>query len=158
MSFFVVGRASRPRRIALALSLALLPLVGAWLAPASVAHTATEAWTATGSFLVGRPQSPQALCPLSTPADRCGPQHGVDLFVFPVPSSHGHHWFWLNGTANGPYDLDVYFYDAGNRELGSRSSSDVDETGRIPDGTSYALVTSIMGFEVSFEFVASRFE
>ena len=56
------------------------------------------------------------------------------------------------GDASGIYDLDMYFFDKDCASKGAASTAGEDETGAMPAGTKYVVVSAFWGVDVNFTF------
>lgn len=62
----------------------------------------------------------------------------------------------VGADAAGLHDLDIFFFDEACAPLGALSTDAVDETGPMPAGAKYVLVTAFLGVEITFEFKATE--
>ncbi|HEX6921022.1 MAG TPA: M36 family metallopeptidase, partial [Actinomycetes bacterium] len=85
---------------------------------------------------------------------------GADGWVTTLPDSFGDgvHKVTVKGTSDAPYDLDVYFYDASCKLIGSAASGSADESGTLPSGTKYVLSQLWLGAGVSVTVTATDTE
>jgi hypothetical protein len=72
--------------------------------------------------------------------------NGVDGWVMPVPEGlgDGTHILTAQGQGQG-FDLDLYFYDESCSLLSADEDGGTDESGDMPEGTKYAMVTNYLG-------------
>ncbi|WP_246944841.1 M36 family metallopeptidase [Bacillus pinisoli] len=82
---------------------------------------------------------------------------GVDGHVITLPEQYGDgiHNFTVEGTNDGSYDYDVYFYNKNFELIGSVATSGANEAGVIPGGTRYVYVGLYTGANVPFTFTAT---
>lgn len=82
----------------------------------------------------------------------CDPQtpaNGVDGLIVPIPADKrdGNHTLRSTGSADGAYDLNVYFYDEACVFIagGSHNSTNPDEIGPIPEGAAFGVIDLVTG-------------
>jgi Zn-dependent metalloprotease len=82
---------------------------------------------------------------------------GVDGYVVTLPEQYGDgiHNFTLQGSNDGSYDYDVYFYNKNFELIGGVATSGANESGVIPGGTRYVYVGLYTGANVPFTFTAT---
>lgn len=82
---------------------------------------------------------------------------GADGYVVTLPEQYGDgiHNFTLQGSNDGSYDYDVYFYNKNFELIGSVATSGANEAGVIPGGTRYVYVGLYSGANVPFTFTAT---
>jgi hypothetical protein len=77
------------------------------------------------------------------------PANGVDGLIVPIPADKrdGTHMFRAVGSADGPYDLNVYWYTEACTFLGGASlnSTEPDELGSIPEEAAYGVIDLVTG-------------
>ena len=153
-------------RRSLVLVLVACLLGGASVAPAGAKKKAKPkpaTFTESGSLAVGHPgdffgdvnltrQSFLRTCAI--PASQ-----GTDGYVIALPEAitavptevqvYG-------ADALGVHDLDVFFFDDSCTATGAINTTEVNEFGPMPAGTTYVLVTAFVGTEVTFEFKATQ--
>ncbi len=79
-----------------------------------------------------------------------GPTNTVDALIVPIPEamSDGTHRIRATGSSEGPYDLDIWFYDAGCAYMSGAvhlATDGRDVQGFVPEGAGFASVDLYLG-------------
>ncbi|GII22732.1 M36 family metallopeptidase [Planosporangium mesophilum] len=121
--------------------------------------------TDSGTIVAGNPSSDAAdgatgvtaTAFTSACAVPSAPAQGADAWVTKLPDSFGDglHRVEVRGGGAGPYDIDLYFYDASCTLIGTAGSSAADESGTLPSGTRYVLSQLWLGAAVPITLTAT---
>ena len=146
--------------------LAACLLLGAAMAPATAAKKKKPkkppvTFEESGSLAIGHPGDVEAEASITRTAflQSCAvpPSQGTDGYVIALPpeiTAANSNVSLSGGDATGVHDLDMYFFDESCSSTGAISTTEVDEFGLMPAGTSYVLVSAYLGVEITFDFKA----
>ena len=151
------------RRLA-ALGLVLAVAVGIVAAPAQSKpkRVKPRSFEAEGTLLTANPITLRRIGVTRGDFQRnCAipPTQGIDGYVIPVPEEFqsSESATYVTGTdAIGQPDLDMYYFDAECAEIGASATGRFSETGVMPAGTAFVLVSAFLGGSSEFTFEASQ--